>query len=177
MRSRFASLAIPLLLACSAPDIRAADTLYELQVGARPLPRPLSYEEHETYVRLRNFGVVKQLPENVQDPARVELIELPAATVAEVIQLFGGPLEKLPSPAGMLSTSSPGYPPNLKARRETASARCQFEVSPDGSVGRIFTTNFSHREFALECGRALKLWRFSPAPAPRRFQILFEARP
>lgn len=177
MRSRLASLAVMLLLPLVLPDSVAADLLREVVVGPQPLPRPLNLEEHETFTRLRNFGVIKKLPETIQDPAKAEIIELPPASVGVVVGSFGGSLEKLPSPSGMSSTVSPVYPAKLKERRDVASARCQFEVLPDGSVGRIFATNFSHEEFLQECARALKQWKFTSSPATRHFQILFEARP
>jgi hypothetical protein len=178
MKSRLAVLAALVLVHLSlAPAVRAAELMHEIVVGPLPLPRPLTYEEHETFTRLVNFGVVKQQPQTIQDPAKAELVVLPANTVAEVLRSFGGSADKLPAPSGMLSAVSPGYPRTLKEGAGVASARCQFEVLPDGSVGRIFSTQFTQRDFVLECGRALKRWRFPAAANPRHFQILFEAKP
>ncbi len=177
MRSRRVTLACLLLMTLALPATRAADLVREVVVGPQPLPRPLSLEEHETFTRLRNFGVIKKLPETIQDPAKAEIVELPAASVAAVVGGFGGSLDKLPSPSGMSSTVSPAYPAKLKESRDVAYARCQFEVQPDGTVGRIFATNYSHQEFLLECARALKQWRFASSPTVRHFQILFEAHP
>lgn len=153
----------------------AEPTLYEAMVGQTPVPRKLNPVEQQYWIALVKAGLVPAVPKTVEDPTPVKINKLSERDAENLLKSLELPIDNLPAPKDTLRTVSPGCPKELRRNGETAHVLCIFEVTQMGSVGRVFSTEWSHESYFEDCAKALKSWTFKPDNRTHFYKIRFEA--